>query len=80
MDHKFYGAAFALVRPTIEAVVRAHVVLMCSDEVSKQLRNDEYRTNLATVGMEIDAAFHSETPLRELPLSSEKGKYTAIRT
>jgi hypothetical protein len=60
MDHKYYGAAFALVRPIVEAVVRAHVVLMCSDEVLKQLYNDEYRTNLATVGKEIDAAFHSE--------------------
>jgi hypothetical protein len=57
IDHKFYGAALALLRPTIEAVVRAHVVLMCSEEGLRELRDDEYRTNLATVGAEIDAAF-----------------------
>lgn len=60
IDQRFYGAAFALVRPIIEATVRAHVVLMCSDEVLRQLHNDEYRTNLATVGAEIDAAFRLE--------------------
>jgi hypothetical protein len=60
LDHKFYGAAFALVRPIIEAVVRAHVALMCSDEILRRLHNDEYRTNLATVGVEIDAAFDLE--------------------
>ncbi len=38
------GAAFALVRPIIEATVRAHVTLMCSDEVLQRLHNDEYRT------------------------------------
>src|SRR6266478_8478122 len=57
IDHKFYGAAFALVRPIVEDVVRAHVTLLCSEEALKQLHNDEYRTNLATVGKEIDAAF-----------------------
>ena len=58
--HKFYGAAFALVRPIIEATVRAHVALMCSEEVLQRLHNDDYRTNLATVGAEIDAAFGLE--------------------
>ncbi len=60
IEQKFYGAAFALVRPIIEATVRAHVTLMCSDEVLQRLHNDEYRTNLATVGVEIDAAFNLE--------------------
>lgn len=32
IDHKFYGAAFALVRPIIETVVRAHVAIMGSEE------------------------------------------------
>jgi len=44
IEQKFYGAAFALVRPIIEATVRAHVTLMCSDEVLQRLHNDEYRT------------------------------------
>lgn len=60
IEQKFYGAAFALVRPIIEATVRAHVALMCTDEVLQRLHNDEYRTNLATVGTEIDAAFDLE--------------------
>lgn len=57
IDQKFYGAAFALVRPIVEATVRAHVTLLCSEEVLQKLKSDEYRTNLATVGKEIDAAF-----------------------
>ena len=57
IDHKFYGASFALVRPIIETTVRAHVALFCTDEVLKTLHNDTYRTNLVPVGMEIDTAF-----------------------
>jgi hypothetical protein len=60
IEQQFYGAAFALVRPIIEATVRAHVTLMASDEVLQRLYSDEYRTNLATVGAEIDAAFSLE--------------------
>ena len=57
LSHKFYGAAFALVRPIVEATVRAHIVLMGSAEDVRKLHDDEYRTNLATVGKEIDKAF-----------------------
>ena len=57
LSHKFFGSAFALVRPMVEVVVRAHVVKMGSEEDLKKLREDEYRTNLSTVGKEIDAAF-----------------------
>ncbi|HEY5028441.1 MAG TPA: hypothetical protein VIK39_08540 [Candidatus Angelobacter sp.] len=59
IDHKFYGAAFALVRPIIETTVRAHIVVMASPEVLEQLNADTYKTNLATVGKEIDTAFGS---------------------
>lgn len=59
LSHKFYGAAFALVRPIIEATVRAHVVIIGSAEDVKKLHDDEYRTNLAAVGTEIDKAFGS---------------------
>jgi len=59
-SHKFYGAAFALVRPIIEATVRAHVVIMSSEADLKKLLGDEYRTNLATVGREIDTYFQTE--------------------
>ena len=58
LSHKFFGSAFALVRPIVEALVRAHVVIMGSEEDLRELREDEYRTNLATVGKEIDASFY----------------------
>jgi hypothetical protein len=57
ISQRFYGAAFALVRPLVEATVRAHVTIMGSDQDVSKLREDEYRTNLATVGQEIDNAF-----------------------
>jgi hypothetical protein len=57
LSNKFYGSAFALVRPIVEAVVRSHVVIMGSEEDVRNLREDEYRTNLTTVGKDIDTAF-----------------------
>jgi len=60
IESELFGSAFALVRPTIEAIVRAHVILMCSATDLKKLANDEYRTNLATVGKEIDAHFGTD--------------------
>jgi len=60
LSHKFCGSAFALVRPIVEAVVRSHVVIMGSEEDVRKLREDEYRTNLSTVGKEIDTAFGTD--------------------
>jgi hypothetical protein len=60
VDHKFAGAAFALVRPLVEAAVRAHVVIMGSEEDLRKLHTDEYRTNFSTVGKDIDTAFGME--------------------
>ena len=60
IEHKFYGAAFALVRPIIEAVVRAHVAIMGSEEDLHKLHSDEYKTNFGTVGKEIDTFFDLE--------------------
>lgn len=60
LENEFYGAAFALVRPIVEATVRAHLVI-CADEATLQkLLKDEYRTNFGTVGNEIDAAFGTD--------------------
>ena len=56
LSHKFFGAAFALVRPIVETVVRAHIVVMGSKDDLRKLLNDEYKTNFATVGAEIDAS------------------------
>jgi len=60
IDHKFYGAAFALVRPIVEATIRAHVATLGSEEDLKKLHSDKYKTNFDTVGKEIDAAFHTQ--------------------
>jgi hypothetical protein len=60
LPNKFYGSAFALVRPLVEAAVRAHVVIMGSEDDLRKLRNDEYRTNFVTVGKQIDAFFRTD--------------------
>jgi hypothetical protein len=57
LSNKVFGSAFALVRPLIEATIRAHVVIMGSEEDMRKLRNDEYRMNFGTVGKQIDAFF-----------------------
>lgn len=60
LSNKFYGSAFALVRPLVEATIRAHVVIMGSEEDVQKLRNDDYRTNFGTIGEEIDTAFRTD--------------------
>lgn len=65
IHHKFYGAAFALVRPIIEVTVRAHLAICGTDEVVKTLREDNYRMNFATVGEEIDKAFGFGTLVKD---------------
>jgi hypothetical protein len=57
LSNEFFGGAFALVRPVMEAVVRAHLILRCSEQDFQKIKDDEYRTNFATVGKEIDEAF-----------------------
>lgn len=57
ISHKFYSGAFALVRPLVEALIRAHVVVMGSDDEIRQLENDTYNVNFNTVGEVIDAKF-----------------------
>jgi hypothetical protein len=54
---RFYAGAFALLRPTIEAVIRAHVVLMGTDSDVLRIKDDTYAVNFKTVGAEIDKAF-----------------------
>jgi hypothetical protein len=57
MRNKYYGGAFALLRPIVEAQVRAHVALMADDATVQRIKNDTYTVNFKTVGAEIDAAF-----------------------
>jgi hypothetical protein len=58
MQHEFYGGAFALLRPLVEALVRAHVVLIGSDDDVTKLKNDTYTVNFKTIGAQIDTAFN----------------------
>lgn len=53
----FYGGAFALVRPMVEALVRAHISLMGSDDDIVKIKADEYFVNFKTIGAQIDTAF-----------------------
>jgi hypothetical protein len=57
MRHEFYGAAFALLRPTVEALIRSHVVLMGSDDDVAKIKSDAYHVNFKTIGADIDQAF-----------------------
>jgi hypothetical protein len=65
MRQKLYGSAFALLRPTVEALVRAHVVLMASQDVVDEIIADDYKTNFKTIGAEIDTAFGYKRPEAE---------------
>lgn len=51
------GSAFALVRPCMEALVRAHVAVKGSADDLKRLQQDNYRTNFTTIGTWIDTEF-----------------------
>jgi len=51
------GSAFALVRPSMEALVRAHIAVRGSAAEILALQQDNYRTNFTTVGPWIDREF-----------------------
>lgn len=57
MRLQYYGGAFALLRPLVEAEVRAHVVLMGSPTDLTNIKNDAYMVNFKTIGGAIDTAF-----------------------
>jgi hypothetical protein len=61
IHNKLFGPAQALVRPITEAVIRAHVVIMGSDEDVERILKDNYQTNFKTIRAEIDAAFGTGT-------------------
>jgi hypothetical protein len=60
LPKEIYGAAFALMRPIVEARVRIHVVKMGSDAVVHQIKTDTYKVKFDRVGKEIDKAFGLE--------------------
>ena len=57
LTNEYFGSAFALIRPIVESMVRAHIALMGSAEDVKSLREDTYKVNFKEIGPKIDAAF-----------------------
>ncbi len=76
ISSSYFGAAFALLRPIVESTVRTHIAIMCSDVTLHQLRQDKYRTNLATIGKEIDAYFEMGTVLQDFLTQARDGLHS----
>jgi len=57
LQWKFYAAAFALWRPTVEATIRAHLSLILPAEELNNLKKDKYRVDFKTAPAQIDEAF-----------------------
>jgi hypothetical protein len=57
LTQELHGAAFALMRPIIEAWVRIHVTKMGSDDDVHAIKEDKYRVDFKTIGTQIDGAF-----------------------
>jgi hypothetical protein len=56
LHHKFHSPAFALQRPLVEALVRAHIVLVGSEEDVAKIRKDWYNVSYEKDGSRIDKA------------------------
>lgn len=57
MRQKLYGSAFALLRPTMEALIRAHVVRAFPQTDVDRIKADKYTTDFGTIGAKIDGTF-----------------------
>lgn len=68
---RFCGSAFALLRPVVETLVRAHVMARGSDEDVLKIREDKYFVNFKTVGQEIDHAFQCGTLFQKLLMARD---------
>jgi hypothetical protein len=64
LKYRFHSPAFALARPLVEALVRAHIVLFGSEDEVKKIRQDRYRVSYEKDGQRIDKALGS-SPLFE---------------
>ncbi len=71
VQSEFFGAAFALVRPIIEANVRAHIALKGSEGDLRRIQNDEYTVNFKQIGAQIDAQFGLDHLMAKLPERSK---------
>ncbi len=64
LRYKFHSPAFALMRPLIEALVRAHLVLCSSADEVDRIRQDRYKVSYEKDGRRIDKYLGS-SPLFE---------------
>jgi hypothetical protein len=60
IERHLYGSAFALVRPCVEALVRAHVAVKGSTADIKSLQEDTYHTDFDKIGQWMDKEFATE--------------------
>jgi hypothetical protein len=60
LEQRLYGSAFALVRPCLEALARAHVTVKGSAEDIASLRADTYRVDFDKIGPWIDKEFGTD--------------------
>ncbi len=60
LANQFCGGAFALARPCLEALVRAHVAVKGSADDLKKLQNDTYITDFNKIGPWIDKEFGTD--------------------
>jgi len=56
LHHKFHAPAFALLRPMVEALVRAHVVFIGLEEDVAKIRKDWFKVSYEKDGAKIDKA------------------------
>lgn len=54
--YKFHAPAFALLRPLVDALVRAHIVLVGSEEDVAKIRKDWFKVSYEKDGAKIDKA------------------------
>ena len=66
MREKFYTAGFALMRPLLEANLRAHLIVRGDKDDVEKMRTGDYKMNFDTVGAQIDAFFGLEGYMQTL--------------
>jgi hypothetical protein len=57
IENEFYGGAFALLRPMVEGLLRAHVAISCRPGVIKSLQTDKYSVDFKQLGPQLDQKF-----------------------
>jgi hypothetical protein len=65
LHHKFYAPAFALFRPTVEALVRAGIVLVGTPDEVEKIRQDRFNVSYEKDGARLDKALGTGTLLEQ---------------